>query len=130
MTLTTELAAVDYVGLLTDTCTISRAAEGTQGQYGTTPKAWPDLATSVACRYDEPPMFMAGQEIKVGNELIVITGTIFFLAAQDVKQNDRVTNLVRSGTTILSGPVELRWVFLVSGESHHKEAYIGYAKTS
>ena len=130
MSLATELAAVDYLGLLTDTCTIERYAASAQGSLGTTGKVWSDLDTGVACRYDEPPMWMAGQEILLGTDMVTVTGTIFFAIGTDITQKDRISAIDRNGTTILAGPTEVVWVMPPSGELHHIEAYLGTTRTA
>ena len=123
-------AAVDYAGLLTDTCTIRRYTASTQGSLGTTGKVWSDLDTSVACRYDEPPIWMAGREILLGTDMVTITATIFFAVGQDITQKDRISSVDRSGTTILTGPSDVILVLIPSGELHHIEAYLGTTRTA
>ena len=121
-----QAAAVDYAGQLTDTCTIQRYAVSAQGSHGTTGKPYSDLATDVACRYDAE----AARVFVPGTDALTVEAIVFFAADQDVTQKDRLVDIVRNGTTILTGPVEVIAVGFPSGTTHHLEAKVGAVKGS
>jgi len=134
MSMATAAAAIDYVGLLTDTCTIRRYAEGAKDEFsGQTIKTWSDLATGVACRADD--ILKSKYEITIGKQIVQADYLVFFAVDQDITEKDKVRTVVRDGVTIIAADsndedgIGVLLVQTPGGLNHHKEVYLQLTRT-
>ena len=125
MSMATAAAAIDYISLLTDTCTIRRYTAGTEGSHGMTGDIWRNFATSVACRYDPS----ASGEVALGQEMVVRDAVLFLLVGQDITEKDRVRTIARDGTTLVAEDCDILAVQIPSGTNHHKEVSLAFTRT-
>lgn len=132
MSMATAAAVIDYVGLLTDTCTIRRFTDtGVKDDLGRPVVTWADLATLVDCRLDTG----GGREITIGKEVVIADFMLFLKPAEDITEKDRVRTVVRGGVTILAEDstdedgCEVRLVETPGGLNHHKEVALTLTRT-
>ena len=119
-------AAIDYVGLLTDTCTIRRFTDtGVKDDLGRPVVTWTSLATLVPFRLDDG----GGREIIIGKEVVIADFAGFFKVTQDITEKDRVTDIVRDGVTLVSKECDIRLVETPGGLNHHKEVALTLTRT-
>lgn len=133
MSMAAAAAAIDYVGLLTDTCTIrGDVGTGVKDEFsGKEIVVWGDVATLVECRFDAviPRGGGAAYEIKIGKEIVKADYLVFFEVDEDITEKDRVTTLVRGGVTLISDEVGVLLVQVPAGFDHHKEVYLQLTRT-
>ena len=123
MTLSAYLATVDYVGLLTHTCTVGRkTATGTSDGGQKTYEWATDVDLLVVCR---PDPIKSSDLIAISGMLVSADYRLFLLESQAIGINDRITVVLDADGVSVPG------VFKVLGkpddaaaQGHHKEVLI------
>lgn len=134
MTLASVVAAMDYVGLLTHTCTVQHpTAVGTDSGNIPIYDYISDTDPSVACR---PDPIKSSDVVAVAGEIVSADFRLFLLSSQSISKDDRITDLKNSaGVSIAVSPdrtaTDVEAVFSVVGrpddaaaQEHHTEVLI------
>lgn len=129
MTLTSIAETDEFESYLTDTCDVLRkATSGTDSASGRPAPAaipWPVNEAGVACRLDTK----GGREIMIGKEIVVADFTLFLLPDADILEDDRITNVIRDGSVIMSGTASVKLAQVPGGTNHHKEVFLTLTRT-
>ncbi len=123
MSLTSVLAAQDYVALLTHTCTIGRPTVAGETDGGLDKLEWAsDTDTGVVCR---PDPIKSGDLVAISGRLVNADYRLFLLESQAVGLNDRITAILDSGGVSVPGTFEiLGKPDDAAAQGHHKEVLI------
>ena len=108
----------DYLEVLNDLCTISRAttAGDDEGGQPILLDPWPDLATGVRCRFETT----SGVEIVEGKKVTIEQVNVLLPDGQDVTEKDRIINEADGATYSIS----LVRVAYEEQDEHHREAQV------
>lgn len=123
MTLATAIAAIDYVALLTHTCTVGRPTVAGTTDGGDDELEWvSDVDLLVVCR---PDPIKSGDLVAVGGRMVNADYRLFLLESQAIGLNDQMTVILDADGVSVPG------VFGVLGkpddaaaQGHHKEVLI------
>lgn len=123
MTLASAVEAIDYVALLTHTCTIGRPTEigrtrGNKPEYDYTL----DTDTGVVCR---PDPLKSDELVAISGHLVSADYRHFLLEAQAIGVNDRIFNILDADGVSVSGMFEaIGKPDDAAAQGHHKEVLI------
>jgi len=112
---------MSFDALLIHTCDIGALAQGVVDDYGNPAETWPLSYTDQECRL----MSTAGNEVKVGAEVMISDWTLFLPADITVDEQDRISNIkLRADSSVINaGTFEILLVKPRSDgvDEHHKE---------
>ena len=134
MTLASAIAAIDYVGLLTHTCTVQHKT-GVGTDSGNIPiyDYITDTDPGVICR---PDPIKSTDVVAIGGEIVSADFRLFLESSQSISKDDRITDLKNSvGVSIAVSQdrtdTDVESVFSVLGrpddaaaQEHHTEVLI------
>ncbi len=124
MTLASAVVAIDYVELLTHTCTVGRPTVTGTDDGGNDIENWTDdQDLLVVCR---PDPIKSTDLVSISGELVSADYRHFLLFAQDIAVRNRISTILDSDGTPVPGIFEvLGKPDDAAAQGHHKEVLIG-----
>ena len=123
MTLASAVAAIDYVSLLTHTCTIGRPTVAGTTDGGDDDLEWTtDVDLLVVCR---PDPIKSSDLVAISGQLVNADYRLFLLASQAIGLNDQITDILDADGVSVPGTFEaLGKPDDAAAQGHHKEVLI------
>lgn len=121
---------MSFDNLLVHTCTIEQNTGSNRDSHGKKVPSWSDLATSVACRLENPSRGAGGREFVIDKDVTMATHRLFLLPDQTVTERHRISSVTREDGTTLLSQADIVYVDTdTAGAGHHKEVWLKEVRT-